>query len=94
MAGELAGRRALVTGGASGIGRAIADTLAGRGARVAVLDRDLTPMSEGPHLAVAADLRDDAEVRRAVTDAVAASGEVAAVVVAHPPTTVQPLFGM
>lgn len=74
MAGELAGRRALVTGGASGIGRAIADTLAGRGARVAVLDRDLTPMSEGPHLAVAADLRDDAEVRRAVTDAVAALG--------------------
>jgi 3-hydroxybutyrate dehydrogenase len=36
----LEGRRALVTGGASGIGLAIARELAGRGARVTVADRD------------------------------------------------------
>jgi meso-butanediol dehydrogenase/(S,S)-butanediol dehydrogenase/diacetyl reductase len=36
----LAGKRALVTGGASGIGKAIAKALNGAGARIAVTDRD------------------------------------------------------
>jgi 3-hydroxybutyrate dehydrogenase len=38
--GELDGRVALVTGAASGIGAACAETLAGAGARVLLLDRD------------------------------------------------------
>jgi gluconate 5-dehydrogenase len=38
MSGELAGRAGVVTGGASGIGRAIAEAFAGAGARVAVFD--------------------------------------------------------
>ena len=42
--GEFAGRTALVTGGASGIGRATADRLAGGGARVVVAD--LHPIAE------------------------------------------------
>ncbi len=37
---DIAGRKAIVTGAASGIGRAIADHLAGLGVRIAVADRD------------------------------------------------------
>ena len=39
--GKLYKQVALVTGGASGIGEAVALALAGEGARVALLDRDL-----------------------------------------------------
>ena len=39
---RLAGRHAVITGGAKGIGRAIADALADRGARISVLSRTAT----------------------------------------------------
>lgn len=71
---EYSGIRALVTGGASGIGLAIADTLAERGAKVAVLDREVAPVADGPHLAIAADVTDDAAVRAGVAAAVAELG--------------------
>lgn len=51
---EFAGLVAAVTGGASGIGAAVADLLAERGAAVAVLDR--TSAGGGRHLAVTADV--------------------------------------
>jgi NAD(P)-dependent dehydrogenase (short-subunit alcohol dehydrogenase family) len=74
MAGEFGGIRVLVTGGASGIGLAIADFLADRGATVAVLDRDTSPVAEGRHLAVSADVTEDDAVRDAVARAVEALG--------------------
>jgi 3-hydroxybutyrate dehydrogenase len=45
-AGELAGRRALVTGAASGIGRACAVRLAAEGAEVLVLDRQADELAD------------------------------------------------
>ena len=48
---EFAGRAALVTGGASGIGLATARLLAARGARVAVLDREEPPEDPGQRAA-------------------------------------------
>ncbi|MCF2538266.1 SDR family oxidoreductase [Streptomyces sp. FB2] len=70
---DFEGLAALVTGGASGIGRATADLLAERGARVAVLDLDPSSVDE-PLLAYRADVTDDTSVRAAVADAVAALG--------------------
>lgn len=70
---DFEGLRALVTGGASGIGLATARLLAGRGAHVAVLDLDPSAV-EKPLLAFQADVTDDASVRAAVTAAAAELG--------------------
>ncbi|MFJ4621907.1 SDR family NAD(P)-dependent oxidoreductase [Streptomyces sp. NPDC088812] len=70
---DFEGLRAVVTGGASGIGRATADLLAERGARVAVLDLDPTGVGE-PLRGYRADVTDDPSVRSAVAAAVADLG--------------------
>ncbi|GHG93787.1 SDR family NAD(P)-dependent oxidoreductase [Streptomyces rubradiris] len=70
---EFTGLKALVTGGASGIGRATAALLAERGAQVAVLDLDPTQVPE-PLRAWRADVTDDASVRAAVQEAAGALG--------------------
>ncbi|MER5437394.1 SDR family oxidoreductase [Streptomyces sp. NPDC002790] len=70
---DFAGLKALVTGGASGIGRATAELLAARGADVAVLDRDITDVDK-PLRGYAADVTDDTAVRAAVAAAVAGLG--------------------
>ncbi|WP_328345377.1 SDR family oxidoreductase [Streptomyces violaceus] len=65
---DLSGLRAVVTGGASGIGLATARTLAARGAAVAVLDLDPDGVGE-PLLGFRADLTRDASVCAAVQQA-------------------------
>ncbi|MFC8358247.1 SDR family NAD(P)-dependent oxidoreductase [Streptomyces griseorubiginosus] len=70
---DFEGLKALVTGGASGIGRATAELLAARGAQVAVLDLDPTSVDK-PLLAYRADVTDDASVRAAVAAAAADLG--------------------
>jgi meso-butanediol dehydrogenase / (S,S)-butanediol dehydrogenase / diacetyl reductase len=75
MQSSFAGRRAIVTGGASGIGAATARLLRERGARVAVIDR-----AEGAD--VVADVRDAASVDAAVAAAEDLLGGAADVVVA------------
>jgi rhamnulose-1-phosphate aldolase/alcohol dehydrogenase len=83
--GELAGRVAVITGGASGIGRASARMLAARGAHVVVADLNLTGAQEvadelvAAHglrrsIAVATDVTDEAAVAQMVRETVVEYG--------------------
>lgn len=75
MSNDLAGKRAYVTGGSSGIGAAIVRTFAAQGARVAIgasshaaQARDMAqalPAACGPHLVVQADFYDKQQTERA-----------------------------
>ena len=81
---DLNGRRAAVTGGARGIGFAIAERLVASGAAVAVWDRDLDAANAaaaalgggGKAIAVAVDQTDDAAVADATARTVAALGGI------------------
>jgi rhamnulose-1-phosphate aldolase/alcohol dehydrogenase len=83
--GELAGRIAVVTGGASGIGRATARELAARGAHLVVADLNAAGAEEVANelvaahgtrraLAVEVDVTDESAVREMVGEAVLAYG--------------------
>lgn len=75
---DLTGLRAVVTGGASGLGLAAATLLAARGARVVVFD--LKPDVPEPLTGIAADVTDDASVRSAVAAAALKLGGIDIVV--------------
>jgi len=66
---------AVVTGGASGLGAAIARKLVAEGARVAVLDRDVSTAASDV-LAVQADVTSDASVRAAIAHVVETLGGI------------------
>jgi NAD(P)-dependent dehydrogenase (short-subunit alcohol dehydrogenase family) len=70
MSGGLAGKVAVVTGGAQGIGRAIADGLEDEGATVAIAD--LNPPPDG----IRADVASEADVRRLTDEVVARHGGI------------------
>ncbi|UPT40488.1 SDR family oxidoreductase [Streptomyces sp. WAC00303] len=71
----LSGLRAVVTGGASGIGLAVARMLDAHGVAVAVLDRNADAVP-GTLTVLGADVGDDASVRAAVGAAAAALGGI------------------
>ena len=72
-ASDFSGRCALVTGGASGIGKAVCARLRAAGAEVAVLDRK---PDGGDGLAVVADITDPADVSAAVARVEAELGRI------------------
>lgn len=85
MNGSLRGKRALVTGGGSGIGAGIAEVLAEHGASVALLGRRMEPLQAvAKHLAqrgatvqvVTADVRQRAQVEAACSAAAKALGGI------------------
>ena len=65
---EFDGLVAVVTGGASGLGAATAELLATRGARVAILDRDVTSVDATTFTAITCDVTSAAIVDAAVTE--------------------------
>ncbi|MBK7076848.1 MAG: glucose 1-dehydrogenase [Myxococcales bacterium] len=80
--GRVAGKIALITGGASGIGRAAAQRLAAEGATVIVTDRDgpgaaaVAAALGAPHAAATLDVTDEAAWAAVVADAVARHGRL------------------
>jgi NAD(P)-dependent dehydrogenase (short-subunit alcohol dehydrogenase family) len=79
MSGEFDGLVAVVTGGASGIGAAIAHRLSEQGASVAVLDLNPDAAADGL-FAVQANVADDSSVRTAIDAVVAQFGRLDIVV--------------
>ncbi len=82
---DLTNRTALVTGGAQGLGRAIALGLARQGAAVAIADRNLEGAEAvaaaaqalgRPAWAFACDVAQETQVRQTVADCLAAAGQI------------------
>ena len=76
---EFDGAVAVVTGGASGIGAATVALLSARGARVAVLDRNIDEVP-AEHFALECDVTDDGQVEAAVAAVVERHGGIDIVV--------------
>jgi NAD(P)-dependent dehydrogenase (short-subunit alcohol dehydrogenase family) len=79
---DLKGRNAIVTGGAAGIGFAIATRLAASGARLALWDRDAAALAAAAKtlgsgtVSVSVDVSDEPRVKAALAETVKAMGKV------------------
>jgi NAD(P)-dependent dehydrogenase (short-subunit alcohol dehydrogenase family) len=79
--GRFAGRTAVITGGASGLGRAVAARIVAEGGKVSLWDLDAAALTEavaevGAAHSVALDVSDQAAVAAAAKDASAALGKI------------------
>ena len=83
---QLAGRHAVVTGATRGIGRAIAETLAGLGADLTLMGRNAAQLDKrkqilgGKTFAVACEVTNEASVEAAFAAAIGTNGEVSILV--------------
>jgi NAD(P)-dependent dehydrogenase (short-subunit alcohol dehydrogenase family) len=95
--GLLLGHRAVITGGGSGIGRAVCQRFAAHGATVAVLDIDLASATKTADtiggLAIEVDVTDADAMRVAVDDAAARLGGVSLLMNNAGGSTMAPLAG-
>jgi NAD(P)-dependent dehydrogenase (short-subunit alcohol dehydrogenase family) len=73
---RLAGRRIVITGAASGIGRATAELFAGHGAALALLDLDEAGMRGADGVAIVCDVSDESSVAAAIDSAALALGGI------------------
>jgi len=84
MPGRLQGRRILITGAASGIGRRTAELFAAESAALTLLDRNAEGLNEVARecggLPVEADVTQEASVARAVEQGAAAMGGIDGIV--------------
>jgi NAD(P)-dependent dehydrogenase (short-subunit alcohol dehydrogenase family) len=71
---SVAGRHALVTGGARGIGFAVSSLLAREGARVSIVSR--SALSKGDYFRAQADVTDEAQIQRAFAACRDANGAI------------------
>jgi len=79
--GRFAGRTAIITGGASGLGKAVARRIVAEGGKVAIWDMNQETLGAaksetGATHAVALDVSDQAAVERAASDSAAALGKI------------------
>jgi len=79
--GRFAGRTAIITGGASGLGKTVAKRIVAEGGKVAIWDMNQETLGSakgeiGASHAVALDVSDQAAVERAASDSAAALGKV------------------
>src|SRR5688572_31850567 len=77
---DLRGATVLVTGGSSGIGRAVAKTLIEAGSKVAITGRDENRLTDAAHslnaLPIRGDVSNEADVRRTYEEVLKAFGHL------------------